>query len=262
MTIIRNTTGKALVNPGGSPLVRTLYEDSGLTDANPRSIQWSNQQAYIAVPSFNTLFGGSPSTGLTISYWVKWTAQATWRGVMNSSTNSSWNDGIGTHWNTYQRAWAGAFSGPYSEALLSSGVWHHVIFRVTVGGTVDQFFDGTKTVGGAFTGPFTGLNNILEIGRMKGSTTWYLVGLLRLFAMYDSPLSDGDCVLLRNGGLAAIPSNIIAGPKVQYVVNTGDDPTGGGTIVNTGTLGATGNGTATKLTATDLTLSTDVPAAA
>jgi hypothetical protein len=188
---------------------------------NNNSVSLDGTNDYVTATLGSQVFDGD----FTLSFWFNADTAPTYTTLMQSGSNSGYNDGfrIYRYANTSLAFWKG--QGGYSNIFgnigtTATGSWHHVV--VTRSGTTSTFYlNGSSIDTGTDSQSYT--STAFQIG----FTTYPFDGLIDEVALWDSSLSSSNVTTIYSGG---VPSDLSGLSPVNWW-RMGDNNGGKGTTV-------------------------------
>jgi len=191
--------------------------------SNKYSIHFDGVNQYLlgsAVPLLGALGTGNWS----VSFWIKCDA------ISTGSNQRIWSSGAGGVLQTQMYLTGSGnlqFGGPWSDGFgwgVSSGTWHHLVYRVNTGSTtlnVGYVLDGStyNNTNRTITTVFDTSGSFF-IGRNSG--TYGFEGNIDEFAIWNKYLSDAECLEIYNGGSGVDLSSVSAAGNLQNWWRMGD----------------------------------------
>ena len=188
---------------------------------NTYSVSFDGTNDYATSTLGSQVFDGD----FALSFWFNADTAPTFATLMQSGSNSSYNDGfrIYRYADTSLAFWKG--QGGYSNIFgnigtTATGSWHHVV--VTRSGTTSTFYlNGSSIDTGTDSQSYT--STALQIG----FTAYPFDGLIDEVALWDSSLSSSNVTSIYNSG---VPNDISSLSPVNWW-RMGDNDGGTGTTI-------------------------------
>ena len=211
---------------------------------NNYSVSFDGTDDYATATLGSQVFDGD----FAISFWFNADTAPTYTSLIQSGSNSSYNDGfrIYRYSNTTLAFWKG--QGGYSNIFgdigtTATGSWHHIV--VTRSGSTSTFY-----LNGSSIDTGTDSQSYTSTAFQMSFTTYPFDGLMDEVALWDSALSASNVTSIYNSG---VPNDISALSPVNWW-RMGDNNGGTGTTITDQGSGGN-NGTLTN----GPTFSTNVP---